>query len=85
MFEHESSYFDITSRFWRFYRMWCLGYHGFKALTRLSTGRNGMQTYGTVWPHTDCPLTSPGMRPSYSSRPLQSWFFFRHSHPVPRT
>ena len=64
MFELESSYFDITSRFWRFYRMWYLGYHGFEAITRLSTGRNGMRTYDMVRVHTDCPSTSQEFHPA---------------------
>ena len=84
MFELENSYFDITSRSSEFYRMWCLDYHGFEAITQLPTGRNGMQTYGMVRPHTDCPLTSPGIPPSCSSSPLQSWIFFGHFHPIPR-
>ena len=48
MFELENSYFDITSRFRRFCQMWYLGYHGFEAIIRLSTGRNGMRTYDKV-------------------------------------
>ena len=43
-----------------------------------------MQMYATVRLHTDCPLTNPGIPASYSSRPLRSWIFFRHFHPVPR-
>ena len=84
MFELGSWYLDTTSRFSRFCWMWCLGYHGFEAITRLSTGRSGMQTYATVQLHTLCPLMSPGIPPSYSSRPLRSWISFRHFHPVPR-
>ena len=40
--------FRHHSRFRRFYRMWYLGYHGFEAMTRLSTRRNGMRTYDMV-------------------------------------
>ena len=54
MFEMENSYFDITSRFWRFCRMWYLRYHGIEAIIRLSTGRNCMGTYDMVQVHTDC-------------------------------
>ena len=48
MFELENSYFDITSRFWRFCQSWYLGYHGFEAIIELSTGRNGMRTFNMV-------------------------------------
>ena len=61
-----------------------LGYHGFEAITRLSTARNCMRTYGMVQVHTDCPWTSQDTPPSCSSRPLRSWIFFGHFHPVPR-
>ena len=43
MFELENLDFEIVSRFWRFLRMWYLGYHGFEAITRLSAGGNGMR------------------------------------------
>ena len=84
MFQLENSYFDITSRFWRFCQMWYLGYHGFEAIVQLSTGRNGMRTFNMVRVHSDCPSTSQGIPPSCSSKPLRSWIFFRHFHPVPR-
>ena len=84
MFALENSYFDITSRFWRFCQMWYLGYHGFEAIIQLSTGRNGMQTFNMVRVHTDCLSTSQGIPPSCSSKPPQSWTFFRHFHAVPR-
>ena len=48
MFELDNLYFDITSRFWKFCRMWYLDYHGFEAIIRLSTGRNGTQTSNMV-------------------------------------
>ena len=63
--------------------MWYLGYHGFEAIIRLSTGRNGMRTYDMVRGHTDCPWTSQDFPPSCSSNPLRSWIFLRHFHPVP--
>ena len=44
MSELENSYFDITSRFWTFCRMWYVGYHGFETIIQLSTGKNDMQT-----------------------------------------
>ena len=48
MFGLENSYFDITSRFGRFYQLWYLGYHGFEAIIQLSIGRNGMRTFNMV-------------------------------------
>ena len=84
MFELENSYFDITSRFWRFCQMWYFGYHGFEAITQLSTGRNGMRTFNMVRVHTDCLSRSQGIPPSCSSKRLRSWIFFRHFYPVPR-
>ena len=84
MFELGNSYFDTTSRFSRFCRMWGLGYHGFEATTRLSTGKNGMQTYNTDRLDTAFHSMDPGIPPSYSSKRLRSWTSFRHFQPVPR-
>ena len=84
MFELENSYFDITSSFWRFFRMWYVGYRGFKAMIEMSPGRNGMRTYDMVRVHTDCLLTSQGFPPSCSAKALRSWIFFRHFHSPPR-
>ena len=64
--------------------MWYLGYAGFEAIIQLSTGRNGMRTFNMVRVHTDCLSTSQGIPLSCSSKPLRSWTFFRHFHPVPR-
>ena len=84
MFELEKSYFDITSRFWRFCQMWYLGYHCLKARIQLSTGKNGMRTFNMVKVHTDCLSTSQDIPPGCTSKPLRSWTSFRHFHPVPR-
>ena len=84
MVELENSYFDITSRYWRCCQMWYLGYHGFEAIIQLSTGRKGMRTSNMVRVHTGCLSTSQDIPPSCSSKPLRSWTFFRHFHPVPR-
>ena len=51
--------------------MWYLGYHGFEAVIRLSTGRNGMRTYDMVGVHTDCPSRSQGIPPSCRSSGFQ--------------
>ena len=64
--------------------MWYLGYHGFEATILLSTGRSGMRTFNMVRVHTDCPSTSQGIPSSCSSKPLRSWIFFGHFHPLPR-
>ena len=84
MFELENLYFDITSRSWKFCRMWCLDYHGFEATIRLSTGRSGTQTSNMVRVRTGCLLVNQDIPPSYSLKPLRSWTFFRYFHPVPR-
>ena len=84
MFELESLYFVITSRSWRFCRMWYLDYHGFEATIQLSTGRNGTPTSSMVRICTDYPLVSQDIPPGYSFKLLQSWTFFRYFHPVPR-
>ena len=42
-----------------------------------------MRTYDMVRLHKDCPSTSQVVPPSYSSKPLRSWTFFRHFHQVP--
>ena len=64
--------------------MWSLDYHGFEAITQLSTGRKGMRTSNMVRQHTGCLSTSQDIPPSCSSKPLQSWTFVSHFHPVPR-
>ena len=84
MFELEKLYFDITSRSWKFCRMWYLDYHGFEAIIRLSAGRNGMRTSNMVRIRTGCLLVNQDIPPSCSSKPLRSWTFFRYFHPVPR-
>ena len=48
MFELKNRYGDITFRFRIFCQMWYLGYHGFKAIIQLSTGRNGMRTFNMI-------------------------------------
>ena len=60
--------------------MWYLDYHGFEAM--MSTGSSGMRTSNMARVHTGCLLTSQDIPPSCSSKPLQSWTFFRHFHPV---
>ena len=82
--ELENVYFDITSRSWKFCRMWYLDYHGFEAIIRLSTGRNGTQTSNMVRTRTGGLLVNQDIPPSYSFKPLRSWTFFRYFHPVPR-
>ena len=84
MFELESLYFVITSRSWRFCRMWYLDYHGFEATIQLSTGRNGTRTSNMVGIRTGYLLANQDIPPSYSFKLLQSWTFFRYFHPVPR-
>ena len=84
MFELESLYFVITSRSWRFYRMWYLDYHGFKATIQLSTGRNGKPTSNMVIIRTGYLLANQDIPRSYSFKLLQSWTLFRYFHPVPR-
>ena len=84
MFELESLYFVITSRSWKFCRMWYLDYHGFEATTQLLTGRNGTPTSNMVRILTSCLLANQDIPPSYSFKPLQGWTFFRYFHPVPR-
>ena len=84
MFELENLYFDITSRSWEFCRMWCLDYHGFEAIIRLSTGRSGTQTSNMVRVRTGCLLMNQDIPASCSSKSLRSWTFFRYFHPVPR-
>ena len=84
MFELESLYFVITSRSWRFYRMWYLDYHGFEATIQLSTGRNGTPTSNMVRICTGYLLANQDIPPSYSFKLLQSWTSFRYFHPVPR-
>ena len=84
MFELENSYFDITSRSWRFCPMWCLDYHGFKAIIQLATGRNGTRTSNMVRVCTGCLLMNQDIPPSCNFKPLRSWTFFRYFHPVPR-
>ena len=84
MFELENLYFVITSRSWKFCRMWYLDYHGFEATIRLSTGTNGTQTSNMVRIRTGCLLANQGIPPSYSFKPLQSWTFFLYFHPLPR-
>ena len=37
MVDLETLYFVITSRSWKFCRMWYLDYHGFEATIQLST------------------------------------------------
>ena len=82
MFELENLYFVITSRSWRFYRMWYLDYHGFEATIQLSTGWNGTPTSNMVRIRTGYLLTNQDIPPSYSFKLLQSWTFFRYFHPV---
>ena len=84
MFELENLYFDITSRSWRFCRMWYSDYHGFQARIRRSTGRSGTQTSNMVGIRTGCLLANQGIPPTYSFKPLRSWTFFGYCHPVPR-
>ena len=84
MLESENSYFNITSRSWRFCQMWYLGYHGLEAIVQLSTGMNGMRTSNMVQVDTGCLSMSQDIPPSCSSKPLRSWTFFPHFHPVPR-
>ena len=84
MFELGNLYFDITSRSWRFCRMWYLVCHGFQATVRLSTGRNSTQTFNMVQIRTGCLLANQGISPSYSFKPLRSWTFFQYFHSVPR-
>ena len=43
-----------------------------------------MRTSNVVREHTGCLSTSQDIPPSCSSKPLRSWTFFRHFHPVPR-
>ena len=76
MFELESLYFVITSRSWKFCRMWYLGYHGFEVKTQLSPGRNGTPTSNMVRICTGCLLANQDIPPSYSFKLLQSWTFF---------
>ena len=83
MFELESLYFVITSRSWKFYRMWYLDYHGFEATIQLSTGRNGTPTSNMLRICVGCLLANQDIPPSYSFKPLQRWTFFRYFHPVP--
>ena len=64
--------------------MWYLDYHGFEAIIRLSTGRNGTQTSNMVPICTGRLLVNQDIPPSYSFKPLQSWTFFRYFHRVPR-
>ena len=84
MLELENLYFDITSRSWKFCRMWYLDYHAFEAMIRLSTGRSGTHTSKMVRVHTGCLSVNQDIPPSYSFKPLQSWTFFRNFHPVSR-
>ena len=84
MFELENLYFDITSRSWKFCRMWCLDYHGFEAIIRLSTARSGTQTFNMVRVPTGRLLMNQDTPPSCSFKPLGSRTFFRYFHPVPR-
>ena len=69
MFELENSYFNITSRSWRFCQMWYLGYHGFEGIIQLSTGRNGMRTSNIVRVHTGCEAVW-GASPIPAARPV---------------
>ena len=69
MFELESLYFVITSRSWKFCRMWYLDYHGFEATIQLSTGRNGTPTSNMVQIRTGCLLANQDIPPSYSFKP----------------
>ena len=83
MFELENLYFVISSRSWKFCRIWYLDYHGFEATTQLSTGRNGTPTSNMVQIHTGYLLANQDIPPSYSFKQLRSWTFFRYFHPVP--
>ena len=84
MFELENLYFDITSRSWKFCRMWCLDYHGFEAVIRLSTGRKGTQTSNVAQVRAGCLLMNQDNLPSCSLKPLRSSTFFRYPPQVPR-
>ena len=84
MLELGSLYFVITSRSWKFCRMWYLDYHGFEATTQLSTGRNGTPAANMVRIRTGCLLANQDIPPSSSFKPLQRRTFFGYFHPVPR-
>ena len=64
--------------------MWCLDYHGFEAIIRLSTRRNGTQTSNMVPVCTGHLLMNQDIPPSCSFKPLRTRTFFRYFHPVPR-
>ena len=70
MFELENSYFDITSRSWRFCRMCCLDYYGFEAIIQLSTGENITRTSNMVRVRAGCLLMNQDIPPSCSFKPL---------------